>query len=293
MVRPLAPLNQLHAFEAAARLGGFVAAATELNVTPGAVSHQVKALEARLGVVLFERLAQGVRLTDAGRRLLPGISDGFARLESAARGVHQAALAGPLVISMLSGFAAGWFAPRLRRFAERFPDLQLTLRAEARRIDFRREAVDLAIRYGTGLAPDLTTRWLCGETVFPVCAPSLLTQGPPRDLQELARLPLLHDIDAEPQQPWMSWAGWLSGQDLPGLRFSDATTGIAAALAGQGVLLGRDVMLGDHLRTGRLVRPLPDQRAADWSYFLVAPAAHFDRPAVAAVAAWLCAEAAA
>lgn len=299
MNRRLPPLNQLRAFEAAARHGGFVTAAAELGVTPGAISQQVRGLEDSLGTPLFVRRPNGLVLTQAGRNLAPGLAEGLDRLAAATAQVQGPAVAGRLVISALPAFAAFWLGPRLSRLARRLPALDLVVRSESRLIDFGRDAVDLAVRYSAGLFPGLEARKLADEVVFPACSPELLAdRPPPARLADLGHLPLLHHDDASPRQPWLDWSHWLAGTDVPaahvarGPRFTDSATAISVAAAGQGVVLARSQLIGDLVAKGRLIRPLPDVMAAAWSYYLVAPASHWRRPAVAAFAEWLQAEAA-
>ena len=298
MTRHLPPLNQLRAFEAAARHGGFVAAGAELGVTPGAVSQQVKALEDQLGLSLFLRRPNGLVLTEAGRNLAPGLADGLDRLAAATAQLQGPAVGGRLVVSALPAFAAFWLGPRLGRLARRLPALDLVVRSESRLIDFGRDAVDLAVRYSAGLFPGLEARKLADEVVFPACSPELLGDRPPlARLADLGTLPLLHHHDAAPHQPWLDWAHWLAGAGVSpahlarGPRFSDSATAISVAAAGQGVVLARSQLIGDLVAKGRLIRPLPDTMAAGWAYYLVAPASHWQRPAVAAFADWMSAEA--
>ena len=196
-MRPLPPLTALRAFEAAARHGNFVKAAVELGVTAGAISQHIKGLEARLGLVLFRRLARGVRLTEAGRAYLPGIADGFDRLARATLQVHESGLAGRLTITVLPSFAAGWLVRRLPSFRTRHPDIDLVIRSERQTVDLHRDEADLAVRYGLGDFANLEATHLMREEIFPVCAPALLNADPPlRAPADLARHELLHDAGA-------------------------------------------------------------------------------------------------
>jgi LysR family glycine cleavage system transcriptional activator len=145
--RRLPPLNALRAFEAAARNGGFTAAARELSVSPAAISQYVSSLEAHLGVKLFRRLPRGLELTDAGRAYLPGLEEGFATLAAATSALRGRPRAGRLVVSTLPSFATGWLVPRLPDFRRRYPEIDVVLRSEWRFVDFARDAVDVAIRY--------------------------------------------------------------------------------------------------------------------------------------------------
>jgi LysR family glycine cleavage system transcriptional activator len=276
MARRLPPLLSLRAFEAAARHGSFVKAGAELSLTPAAISHQVKLLESHLRVPLFARLPRGLMLTEAGRACLPGLSAGFDWLESAVAGVRAERLAGPLVISVLPSFAAGWLLDRLPRLRARHPGIDLHVRAETTIVDLDREGVDLAVRYGTGRFPGLRAVELLREDVFPVCAPSLVGGvRPPRRFADLRRHTLLHDSGARRNEPWINWGPWLreAGMDdldlARGLHFTDSAILYQAAMAGQGIAIGRSVLIGGHLAAGRLIRPFGTPRRASHSYYLV------------------------
>lgn len=289
----LPPLNSLRAFEAAARRGGFAAAAGELNVTPAAVSHQVKSLEAHLETALFERRARGLILTDAGRQLLPQLTRG---LELMARGVGSlcaAGLSGRLTVTAPPSFAALWLVPRLLAFQQAYPDVALRVLAPAAAPDLLRGEADVRIAYGLGDHPGLVTQLLMREEVFPVCAPALLNHTRLARVQDLARHTLLHDLNASTDERTMSWQRWLrdagaGGVDPDaGIEFSDAVLLIEAAVRGQGVALGRTSLVREHLASGRLVRPLKDARPADHAYYTVTTPAANVQPRVLAFLEWL------
>lgn len=302
-MRRLPPLNALRAFEAAARLGGFVAAADELGVTPAAVSQQVKGLEQQLKLQLFRRAPNGLSLTEAGRAYLPALSDGFDRLAEASHGLAAAAQGGQVSISLLPALASGWLIPRLGQFRRVFPGVALRLDTNRRLTDFDREDVDMVIRFGplrsrAAMPKGLEAHRLMDEEVFPVASPALRLAGLDLGGLALADLPadlLLHDTDIglPDTQPWLHWPSWYQRAGLAppdvarGIGFTDSSVLLAAALAGQGVALGRRRHLGDLLARGLLVRIGQQGWAADWVYQVVAPEAHFRRPLLAAVLAWL------
>jgi LysR family glycine cleavage system transcriptional activator len=298
MARRLPPLNALRAFEASARLGSFVAAAVELHVSAAAVSQQIRRLERYLDTQLFQRLPRGLVLTEEGRDYLPELSAGFALLgESTARLRTQRA-GGVLTLSPLASFANGWLLPRLHRFRERAPRIELVLRTSRSLVDFRREDIDLAIRFAPGPGRGLHGELLCGEELFPVASPRLFGSGrTPDTLAALASYPLLHDVDAHPDQPWMSWRGWFERAGLDaapaarGTQFTDSIVLLGAAVAGLGVALGRSPHVEPLLARGQLVRVTQESWRSPWSYFLVAPAAHFRRPVVRAFVDWILEEA--
>ena len=290
----LPPLNALRAFVAAARHSSFVKAARELNVTPAAVSQQIRLLEELLGVALFVRLPRGLTLTEAARAALPEFERGFTHLARAANDLRGGSVAGPLVISVIPSFAGRWLVPKLTHFVATYPDIEITLRAELRNVDFAREQVDLGIRYGKGGYPGLETRLLLTEEVFPVCAPSLLN-GPAalRKLEDLRQHVLLHDRQLTGEEPSLTWRAWLVGTGLQdfdpdrGPGFTDAVMMLDAAIRGLGVALGRSALVMDDLASGRLVRPLPLGRPADYAYFVVAPEGHSRNPRVRLAMEWL------
>jgi LysR family transcriptional regulator, glycine cleavage system transcriptional activator len=297
MVRRLPPLNALRSFEAAARLGSFVAAAAELRVTPAAVSQQVRALERYLAARLFKRLPHGLLLTESGRAYLPELTSGFDRLAEATRQLRAGETGGLLTLATLPAFATGWLVPRLPRFRDRFPRIDLQLKTSRQLADFRREDVDLAIRFGPGTQRDLRAVRLLAEEVFPVASPALLSAAcVPFSIASLARYPLLHDVDA-PDQRWMSWRAWFDRAELDpepasrGLQFTDSIVLIAAATAGLGIALGRSPQVADLLARGQLLRLTRESWMAEWAYHLVAPPAHFARPTVRAFIEWVTAEA--
>lgn len=295
MRRRLPPLNALRAFEAAARHGSFALAAEELGVTAAAISQQVKGLEAELQVDLFRRQPRGLLLTNAGHAYLPGLSEGFDRLAAATAHIREGAASGVVTLTCLASFAAGWLVPRLGRFRQQYPGIELRIDTSRRLVDFAREDVDLAIRFGAGPFKGLQAIPLLQEELFPVASPALLRGGGP-PLQRFADLlqhQLLHDSDAHPAQPWMSWRNWFAREGLDpaaadrGLSFTDSNVLMAAAIAGQGVALGRAPHLGEQLARGHLVRLFDQSWLAEWRYFIVAPTAQLQRPPVQALVSWL------
>jgi LysR family glycine cleavage system transcriptional activator len=298
MARRLPPLNALRAFEAAARLGSFSAAAQELRVTDSAVSQQVRTLERYLGTRLFKRLPRGLLLTELGSTYLPVLTAGFDRLSEATLRLRSAGVGGLLTVATLPAFASGWLLPRIARFREHYPRVDLLLKTGRALADFRREDVDLAIRFGTGASGGTKSILLLAEDVFPVASPTLVsTSVIPMQVADLRTLPLLHDVDAHPRQPWLSWQAWFerAGVESPtalrGLQFTDSIVLLSAAVAGLGVALGRGPNIEGLLARGQLMRLTPDSWRAAWSYHLVAPPVNFSRPNVRAFVDWIVAEA--
>jgi len=297
MVRRLPPLNALRSFEAAARHGSFAKAADELAVTPTAVSHQVRQLEDHLGVVLFDRLPRGLRLSNAGRALVPELTLGLDHLARAVSRVRDRPLAGTLRISVLPSLCMMWLAPRLTGFQRRYPDIDLDIVLSAPPAHFDdRDGVHVGLRYGLGHYPGFHVRFLMTESVFPVCAPALISGPHPlRTPETLRHHVLLHDSNIYEHEKWLWWRSWLPVLRVPagtvdvsrGLRFTDSQAQIQAAAHGLGVMLGRTALVFDALESGRLVRPFQVFRPADFSYYAVAPEGIANDPMVDAFLNWV------
>jgi LysR family glycine cleavage system transcriptional activator len=293
MLRRLPPLNALKAFEAAARSESFTRAAEELHVTQGAVSQQVKALEATLGVALFQRARQRLVLTAAGRDYLAVIRDALDRIAVGTERLVQRRASGALTLSTSPDFAAKWLVHRLGRFVEAHPDIDLRVSAATHHVDFAREDVDLAVRHGDGDWPGLDAVRLAAEQLFPVCSPSLVAgRGRVSHAADLLRLPLLRLDD------WQTWARWFAAAGVatpavPGPVINRASMLIDAAIDGQGVALARTALAAGDLISGRLVRPVDVALKMASAYWIVCPNATAARPPIATVRAWLLAEAAA
>jgi LysR family glycine cleavage system transcriptional activator len=288
------PLNALRVFEAAARHGRFDRAAEELAITPGAVSRQVKVLEADLGVRLFDRFNRAVRLTEAGERLAGGVGDGLLRIEQAV-GRVRARVDGPLVVSVLHSLAVKWLVPRLQRFYERYPGAEVLVSASDRQVDLTREA-DVAIRYGPGPYPGFHADRLMPSEMFPVCSPRFLEQHPLRTPDDLAGVVLMHDNNFLPDEPrWPDWLGMVGAQGVDGTRgprFSNTYLQLEAAMSGGGVVLTHRSMAADDLRAGRLVQPFPQVIGAPYSYWALTLPERADQPAIRRFRAWLIEQAA-
>jgi len=298
MARRLPPLNALRAFEASARLGSFVAAARELRVSAAAVSQQVRRLESYLDTRLFQRLARGLVLTEQGRDYLPELSAGFDLLGESTTRLRAKRADGVLTLTTLAGFANGWLLPRLHRFRERAPRIDVVIRTSRELLDFRRDAIDLAIRFAPAPGRGLHGELLCREELFPVASPQLFSAGRiPATLTAVTDYPLLDDTDAGPDQPWLGWRGWFERARLPTtalarrLQFSDSIVLIGAAVAGLGIGIGRSPHVGQLLSRGQLVRVTSETWLSPWSYHLMAPPAHFRRPVVRTFVDWALEEA--
>jgi len=294
MARRLPPLNALRAFEAAARHLSFTKAAEELNVTQAAISHQVKLLEEIVGLPLFRRFNRRLALTEAGQAYLPALRTAFDLMATATLRLRERDESGQLKVSTLHSFAAKWLVPRLPRFRERQPDIDVMVSTSYRLIDFGREEVDAAIRLGRGAYPDLETVYLMDDLAFPVCSPQLLRgRGALRKPADLRHHTLLHDVVDLVDGGAPNWRNWLQYAKVTGVYpergpgYGDLGMAIQAAIAGQGVALGRRALVLDDLKARHLVRPFGPLMPTPLSYYLVSPRATADRPKVRSFRDWL------
>ena len=292
MLRRLPPLNALKVFEAVARSESVTRAARELSVTQGAVSHQVKALEAALGVKLFNRERQRLVMTEAGRDYLAVVRDALDRIAVGTERLVQRQSSGVLTVSTSPDFAAKWLVHRLGRFAEAYSDIDLRVAATMDHVDFAREDVDLAVRHGDGNWAGLDVMRLCSEELFPVCSPKLLSgRNRIAKASDLLRFPLLRLDD------WKTWARWFDAAGVaapvvPGPVLNRASMLIDAAVDGQGVALARTTLAAWDIINGRLVRPIDVSLRLSKTYWVVCPTATSAVPKITQFRDWLLAEAA-
>ena len=292
MARRLPPLNGLKAFEAAARSESFTRAAKELNVTQGAVSHQVKALEDTLGLKLFHRERQRLILTEAGRDYLTVIRDALDQIAVGTEGLLQRQGSGVLTVSTSPDFAAKWLVNRLGRFAEKHPDVDLRVSATTHYADFARDDVDIAIRHGDGNWPGLDVQRLYSERLFPVCSPKLVAgRNRITKAADLLKFPLLRLEDAKNWTRLFEAAG-VKSTVRPGPVLNRASMLIDAAIDGQGIALARTALAAWDLINGRLVRPIDVSLPMANTYWIVCPKAAAGVPKIATFRKWLLAEAA-
>src|SRR5262245_11612595 len=292
MPRRLPSLNGLKAFEAAARHESFTRAAEELCVTQGAVSHQVKALEAELGLKLFNRERQRLVITEAGRNYLEVVRDALDRIAAGTERLQQRERAGVLTISTSPNFAAKWLVHRLGRFAEAHPSIELRVSAALHHVDFAREDIDLAVRHSEGPSAGLHCTRLCTEEQFPVCSPKLLAgRKALKRPSDLAHHTLLHINDRQDWARWLDVAGVTKADPGHGPVLNQASMAIDAAIEGQGVALARTALAAWDLIGGRLVRPFVLKLPAAFAYWIVCPKATAQLPKIVAIRNWLIAEA--
>lgn len=265
------PLSLLRTFQSAARHNSFARAAADLHVTPAAVSQQMRLLEDRLGIQLFTRGARGLTVTRAGQEYAESISRALADIEEATRALGRPERSGRLNIATFQSFASFWLVPRLGHFRSLYPEIDVRLSVGTALLDPLKDGFDVAIRFGGGEYPGCDSCHLMDDTVFPVCAPSVLAGRPmPADANDLASLPLLYDDGVAHGERSLAWSDWLDGiNPVRSIHMPDGLLTLQAALQGEGVALARRSTVSDHLSAGRLVRLLKDERTTEFSYWLV------------------------
>jgi LysR family glycine cleavage system transcriptional activator len=276
--RRLPSPNSLVAFEAAGRLCGFTAAAAELNVTQAAVGRQIRALEDWLGVPLFERTHRTLRLTEEGKHFHKVVSSSLEQIAAAAAEAAARSSARQLTVGATHAFATFWLIPRLGRFRERCPGIDLRLVTFESEFDLASDDIHLAILFGDGNWPGVEASYFLQEEIFPVCSPAYLAaRGTPplRTAADLLDETLLHPNFGH--LAWMDWAQWLpaNGVDLirlsPGIRFTNYANAIQAALDSHGIVLAWRYLHDDLLARGLLVRPIEASYRSRNGYFIGTP----------------------
>ena len=290
----LPPLNALRAFEVAGRRRSMSAAADELAVTPAAISHQIKLLEAYFGFPLFSRSVRSIRLTDRGAALLPYLSEGLELWREGCRQLATLDNETPLVISSAPVFAGKWLVRRLLEFNKLHPDITVRLDGSLSVANFSSDGVDASIRFGTGPYPELHAEPLVNEDVAPVCSPVLL-KGPhtldvPADLQHhtLLHVDWFAVADTQPD-----WAMWLRTADVhnvdasKGPVFTSDSLAVEAAINSGGVALVSEFLVREDLARGRLIKPFDLVLPSNHWYWFVCPKENIERPKVRAFRDWL------
>ncbi|MGV3634442.1 MAG: transcriptional regulator GcvA [Pseudorhodoplanes sp.] len=293
----LPPLNALRAFEASARHLSLTKAAQELNVTPGAISHQLRGLEELLRVKLFERGVRKIALTPAGRMLYPGIQRGFSHIADAVADLKQSASQQVLVVSTSPGLTSKWLVPRLYRFASDYPDIDVRISSSLQNANFTTDGVHIAVRnmpIDAEPDPSLVIERLFEIKLVPVCSPRLIdAKGALPSPHAIARMPLIHDDTLAQRITVPTWADWFKAAKVGkidlgrGLHFDSPDHALNAATEGAGVLLAADILAYDDLRTGRLVIPVPFALPSGRAYYLVFPKRERRRRAVEAFSSWI------
>jgi LysR family glycine cleavage system transcriptional activator len=290
-------LNALRAFEAAARLLSFSRAAEELHVSHSTISHHVKGLEKVLGVELFFRRSRGVELTNAGETLFPVLKGSFDRISSTLETIRQRKDKAALRVTVTPSFANKWLIPRLRRFREVQPGIEVQLQSSLELADFSRERLDVGIRTGRGEWSGLQAELLMPIHMTPVCSPRLLEGrggiASPHDMRDFT---LIH-ADVSPGigivsewHEWLAAAGASQVDCIHGLSFHDPGMALQAAVDGLGIAMGYVELASIDLAEGRLVRPFTKEIQHPWSYYIVIPEDNVGDLQTAIFCDWLRAE---
>jgi LysR family transcriptional regulator, glycine cleavage system transcriptional activator len=300
MIELFPGLRSLRAFDASAHHLSFTRAAEDMGVTPAAISHQIKELEAVLGVPLFIRTSRSMRLTREGEILQTATHDSLETLSRALFRIRRLENRKQLKVSASPSVAAKWLVPRLDRFLSTQPGADVRIDVSHAVVDFDREDIDVAIRFGEGKYPGLKADLLFQDTVFPVCSPRIITKGKPLATpRDLLRHPLIH-LDWEAiGQPWPNWKMWMTAagikdfDDKRGLHFGQTSLTVQAAIDGQGVALGDSNLVADDLAAGRLVKPfdLSLRAPKQLAYYLITRPNTDDAPMVNAFRDWCIVEA--
>jgi len=286
----------LRAFEAAARHLSFKDAAAELRVTPAAISQQIKSLEDFAGVTLFRRLTRAIELTDAARQAAPMLSEALDQMERAYAAIRTGGRAGPLTVSMPPSLASKWLVPRLGRFQEQAPDIEIRIDAAIRLVQFGREDVDMAIRFGLGRYPGLESERLFPSRTLPVCSPTLVKGEmglvEPEDLKDHTLLHLQETGAAAMEDTWALWLRAAGIRDIDpnrGPRFNTHALLIEAAEAGQGVALVEYVFAERELARGSLIQPFQHipTMLEELGYHMVHPPQNGDDPRLIRFKDWI------
>lgn len=280
------PLNALRTFEAVASQMSFSKGAEVLNVTPAAVSTQIRALEERLNQPLFHRNGHKISLTDAGLKLLPGVQRGLAEMRKAVKVISHDHLDGVLNLSMMPSFLQKWLMQRLPDFYRAHPETNLRINVDNTLVDFNQSDMTAAVRLGTGNWPGLKSVKLMDDWIIPVCSKRLLKKIPPiktvEDLQQ-------HDLLFAPSKVWDPWFREFgeTSRDHRWSVLNDSISILMAAEQGEGIALTRWSLASREIEARRLVRPIDAVVKCDWSHYFVAPPHYFDLPTVATFRDWL------
>ncbi len=277
------PLNAMRAFEASARHLSFTRAGLELHVTQAAVSQQVRALEERLGAVLFKRVSSGLVLTDEGLALLPVLADAFGRIEAVVKQFEGGHFHEVLTVGVVGTFAVGWLMPRLKLFRDAHPFVELRLMTHNNLVDMAAEGLDFAIRFGDGAWPAVHATRLLDAPLGVLCAPGIAARL--RVPQDLERETLLRSYRTDDWRTWFARVGIEPGT-LRGPVFDSSRLMVEAAAQGAGVALAPSAMFERELRDGTLVRPF-DTEVDAGSYWLTSLKSKAATPAMRAFRQWI------
>lgn len=289
----LPPLNSLHAFESAARHTSYSLAAKELNVTHSAVSQQVRSLEEILGVTLFERCGRQMILTKEGALLFRRVQPALHQIAGAVAEVGGLNRKPSFSVTTLQSFANRWLLPRLAKFQKKQPHATVHIQASPELKDLTRGRTDIAIRYGHGPWKGCDSEPLLEEWLFPVCSPNFNKGRLPTTVGNLKRFRVLSDDCAMEWNAWSKYAGIDSTEYMHEVTYSDSNLMLSAAMAGQGIAIGRSSLVAADLAAGRLVQVFDVVAPGPYAYHLVTAAGRSKSPSLLAFEQWLREEAAA
>lgn len=285
--RLLPSTSMLTAFEAAARAGSFTEAAAELNLTQGAISRQVRALESQLGVELFVRVRKSVLLTEAGKRYAEDIEKALQAIRLATLNAMTDQRGGTLNLAILPTFGTRWLIPRFPAFLREYPDITVNFATKLSPFDFKKEDLHAAIHYGHTDWPGTESIFLMREETVPVCAPGLFGGRTPQRPEDLLDVPLLH-LATRPD----AWAEWFAaaGLEAPvsgGMVFEEISATAQATAAGLGVSLLPRFLIASELESGELAVVLEKPLESSFGYYLVTPEGKTGYAPVVAFREWL------
>ena len=281
----LPSFQQLRAFEAAARHENFSRAADELHLTHGAISHQVRALEQELGTPLFLRHGRKVTVTADGLKFAQVLARAFGDIAAGAEAVRLDRGSLRLTVSSIPSFAAHWLAPRLGRFIERHPEVEVVLLASGQLQELEKEQIDVGVRFGRGQYPGMVVDRMMGDMYFPAASPDYRGGALPATPADLAHASLLRSN--EPWQPWFRAAGLDLPEPVGGVMFEDLSMLMRAAMDGEGVALVRHVVAVQKIADGKLVRLFDIGAPSLSDYYFVSPPSAAAKPQVLAFRAWM------
>ncbi|RCW20800.1 LysR family glycine cleavage system transcriptional activator [Ciceribacter lividus] len=289
--RFLPSLSLLAAFEAAARTGSITAAAKELDLTQSAVSRQIKALESQIGVDLFVRERQTIRLTVAGESYAHEIREALRRISSASLNLRANPRGGTLNLAILPTFGARWLAPRLGRFLDANPGITINLVTRLSPFDFRLDAIDAAIHFGQPIWPGAELTLLMKETTIPACSPAFKAAHKIEQPADLLNVPLLH-LTTRPDawEKWFARSG-VHAESVHGMLFDQFATASQAAMGGLGVALLPVFLIREELRRGELVPAIDKEVESSERYYLAYSRERANYPPLVAFRNWIVEEA--
>ncbi|MEK7266556.1 MAG: transcriptional regulator GcvA [Pseudomonadota bacterium] len=293
MARRLPPLVSLRVFESVARHLSFTKAADDLHVTQAAVSHQIKNLEEWLATPLFLRLNRSIKLTKEGEAFAAALSAAFDTIADATDAIVKNTGVQAINIATFDSIAANWLAPRIKKFQTRYPDLAIKIMTHNAYSDFADGDIDVEIRYGAGDWSNFHVVKIADEDIFPVCSPKLIGRRKrPLSVADLSDYGLIHDEMVMEWTDWIDAAGGSTDKAAKGLRYNHSHIVIRAAIAGEGMALGRSLLVADEIAAGRLIAPFEFKMRSKYAYYLVRPKEHAEKSWAIAFEEWLLLEAA-